>query len=141
MRVGRNNRPLFSLPRSHPVIQFFEACSSIPWPESWPDGVEQEWDSVVEGRRCSFSDFMHANICFDVVLDGWLQRPNSLTPEETCRLNESLPFLRSLLSECEVAAMKDNNSKVIVIIGQIKSAFDLWEEAIRHRVKEDQLTL
>jgi hypothetical protein len=140
MRVHRNNRPLFSLSPSHPVIKFFDACSRIPWPDGWPQGTDQEWDSIAEGRGCTLSSFVYEHLCFDIVLEGWLTRPPTLASDEVGLLDKTLPRMRMQLSECEAAAMRDGNTAALAVISDINSALNRWEDAIRFRIAEDHLS-
>jgi hypothetical protein len=80
-RIEELNRGVLELEDSHPAKQFLEAfmdcvadCAGreIGWEDQIP--IEQEWISVVDGRNRTFSGFVYQFLCYDIVLDGILQK-------------------------------------------------------------------
>ncbi len=110
----------------------------IPWPGKEADAFDQTWFSDVDQRRWSFSSFAYAYISFDLVLDGWIDRPNSLTMGERKALAE-FPRMRTLINECQSAAENDKNRRVLDLLPVIRSWLDTWQECIGSRIEEDKL--
>ena len=44
--------------------------------------IDQAWQSAIDGRTWTFSGFIYAVICFDIVLDGFLENAPYLTESE-----------------------------------------------------------
>ena len=80
--IEEMNAPVFELEDSHPAKQFLSAfmdcrmnCSERELGSGDQRPVDQAWVSASDGRTWTFSDFIYAFICFDIVLDGLLKAP------------------------------------------------------------------
>lgn len=144
--IHSKNNPLAALPDSHPAKRLLFAhaecrrdCAGrdVPWRNR--EAIDQEWDSKIEGRRKTFSAFVYEHICFDLVLESWLERPPAVTDGEKW-IQDRLPRLRALLNECEQAASADENRKIVEMVNQVRRYLDLWDEAINRRISEDCIT-
>jgi hypothetical protein len=142
MIVRKLNRPLFSLPDTHPARKFLEefiACrefcvgKEIGTPSSPP--VDQDWFSELEQKKWTLSAFAYSFLSFDVELDGWLSSAPQMTQSEIAALG-TLPTLKILLSECERQAKLDENIAVLPLLARLNYLFDLWEKCILSRVKQ-----
>jgi hypothetical protein len=142
LRIHRKNDPLAALPDSHPAKRLIIAhaecrrdCAGrdIPWPGR--ECVDQEWDSEIAGRHMTFSGFMYEHLCFDLVLESWLERPS----DRERMVRDRLPRLRGLLDECQRAATADQNHKLIEMVNQVRGYLDLWDEAINCRIREEHI--
>jgi hypothetical protein len=142
LRICRKNDPLAALLDSHPakrlIIAHAECCRDcagreIPWPGR--EAIDQEWDSEIAGRRTTFSDFMYEHLCFDLVLEPWLERLSDCQ----VMLRDRLPRMRGLLDECQRAATIDQNHKIIDMVNQVRAYLDLWDETINRRIREGRL--
>jgi hypothetical protein len=74
----------------------------------------------------TFSGFVYAYLCFDLVLDSWLEEPANR--ERLSR--DRLPRMRALLDECQNAAVADGNHKVIEMLNQVRAYLDLWDDVL-----------
>jgi hypothetical protein len=144
-RVHSLNRPLFELPPTHPAVRALiahadcrERCvgKEIPWLGKEAEAFDQEWYSEIEVRTLSFSSFAYEFISYDLVLDGWIERKPGLSADEKCIL-ESLPKLRGLMDECEVAAGACQNSRVLDGVAIVRHWLDALENAIVYRMQVD----
>ncbi len=144
MDVYEINRPLFSLPESHPAHRFLRAFITcrrdcvgreIVLPADKHDPVDQEWYSISDDRTWSFSALAYTFLSFNVELDGWLTDAPCLTEAEKGVLDK-LPYLRTLLSECVAAAIGEKNTEILVMIEQVRGLLDLWETCITVRLEE-----
>lgn len=145
LRIHPKNNPLAALPDSHPakrlVIAHAECCRDCAGRDvAWPgrEAVDQQWNSEIDGRRHTFSGFVYQYLCFDLVLEPWLERPLVLTEYER-QIQEGLPRLRGLLEECERAADAEQNHKIIEMLNQVRGYLNLWDEAIGQRIAEDHI--
>jgi hypothetical protein len=102
----------------------------VVWPGREKEAFDQEWYSETDHRKWTFSGLVYAYVCFDLVLEGWLDRPPAATEAEREYLSQ-FPRLRSLIDECEAAAQADHNLEVSTRIPQLRSFFELYEDAIR----------
>jgi len=143
MHVFEINRPLFTLPESHPAHRFLRAfitCRSecvgreIVLPNDVHEAVDQEWYSTADDRTWTFSAFAYMFLSFDVRLDGWLTDAPHLTESEKGILDK-LPYLRTLLTECRTAAVDDKNTEVATMVEQVRGLLDLWENCITARLE------
>jgi hypothetical protein len=96
--------------------------------------VDQEWYSSTDERTWTFSAFAYTFLSFDVELDGWLTGSPRLTESEKGVL-EGLPYLRTLLNECETAAAAHKNNEIFDMIEQVRSLLRLWEHCITARLE------
>jgi len=84
----------------------------------------------------TFSGFMYEHVCFDLVLEPWLERAPRQT-EFDRSFRDRARHLRALLEECERAALRDHNSRITEMVNQVRGYFDLWDEAIDRRLTDD----
>jgi hypothetical protein len=149
LRIHRRNDPLAALSDSHPAkralilhgeCQRDCAGREIQWPEGKREAVDQVWISELDRRRWTFAGFVYAYICFDLILDGWLERPPFLTNCEREDLAK-MPRLYGLLDECEQAAQAEDNLTIIGMLRQVREFLNAWEAAIFQRIKDDRLPL
>ena len=140
-RVYRANRPLFSLPETHPARRFLNAfmqvledCvgKEVPYEGYEHLAVDQEWFSATDLRTWKSSSFAYAYLSFTVELDGWLVNAAAPTDGER-NVIERLPYLRLLVNECKEACIGEGNERVLVMALQVERLFDLWEACIRER--------
>ncbi len=142
MHVYSINYPLFRLPDSHPAHRFLRAfitcreqCVGREFVLPGDDhaSVDQEWYSLADDRTWTFSAFAYTLLSFDVELDGWLTNAPHMTTSEAGVLDR-LPYLRTLLGECEAAAVDNRNTEILAIIEQVRNLLDLWENCITTRL-------
>lgn len=83
-RIHPKNRPILELPadkRAHAALvarlegQRQYAGREIPWPKREHDADDQEWHSSLDGRTWRFSAFIDSFVCFDLILDEWINHP------------------------------------------------------------------
>jgi len=136
--IHRKNRPILQFAETHPARAVLEArwkcqreCAGCEL-----DDIDQEWQSEIDNRRWTFSGFVYSYVCFDLVLRGWLDRPPQLAEDEV-GVFDHVARLRSLLTECQEAAARDRNHPVLEMIPMVFRFLDLWEEAVRLRIRED----
>jgi hypothetical protein len=136
MKVHKFNRPLFSLPKSHPARKFLEAfiqcgkeCIGREIAAVPEDEIDQKWFSQIDKREWRFSEFAYTYLSFDVVLDGWLNNDVEMTASER-RVLDALPRLRTLLSECETTVREEHNIALLPLIFEVRHLLDLWEFCI-----------
>jgi hypothetical protein len=143
MHIYRVNRPLFSLPESHPAHRFlrqFIKCQQncvgreIPYRGREHLAVDQEWFSATDKRMWHFSGLAYMYISFTVELDGWLTDAPAATESEKSTL-ENLPYLRTLLGECKEACLDNGNTTVLAMVEQVEEVLDLWEFCIEERLR------
>jgi hypothetical protein len=142
LRIHRKNDPLAALPDSHPAKRLIIAhaecwrdCAGRDIPSPRRESIDQEWDSEIAGRHMTFSGFMYEHLCFDLVLESWLESPSACEQ----MLQDRLPRLRGLLDECHRAATAGQNHKLIQMVNQVRRYLDLWDEAINRRIREDHI--
>src|SRR5690606_5595631 len=130
------NREIFSLPESHPARRFLQAFMECRrdcvGKEASDSPIDQEWQSLTDGKLWSYSAFAYRFLSFDIVLDGWLTLAPKRTANEQRWLSE-LPRWRTLLSECKHAAEFDENRAILPFIAQVLDMFALWERCILER--------
>jgi hypothetical protein len=139
MEIRKKNRRLFLMPFTHPARRFLEeflACldecvgREIGTPDNAP--LDQAWHSEVDGKRWTFSSFAYTFLAFDIELDGWLTDAPQLTESERNVITH-LPYLRTLLLECEAAAHRERNDAMLPLIDRVQHLLDLWEDCILSR--------
>ncbi|HUE71077.1 MAG TPA: hypothetical protein VMP01_09325 [Pirellulaceae bacterium] len=147
-RIHPKNRPILELPKDHPahatLVARFEcqrqcAGREIPWPGREDAAVDQEWHSSLDGHSWRFSGFVYSFVCFDLILNEWIDHPPHVTESEKATLTK-LPDLHGLLDECQAAALRDANAPVLEMIPIVRRFFSLWEKSIRLRIEQDGLT-
>jgi hypothetical protein len=148
LEIDPQNDKLATLDDSHPAKQVLilhavcrRDCSGreIPWLDREDEAFDQEWMSCIDKRLWTFSGFIYSYVCFNLVLNEWINRPKFITPDEHYVLT-NIPRLRSLLNECLAAAQAENNTRIIAILPKATAFIDEWECSILHRLKEDKLT-
>jgi hypothetical protein len=139
MQIEELNGPLFELEDNHPAKKFLMAfidcltnCVGRQYDFGQQTPVEQEWESATDGRIWTFSGFVYAFLCFDIVLDGLLENASYLTASEVSAIDE-LPLLRSMMNECADAARECGNSEIIVLADQVLNMLGLWDQYLSYR--------
>jgi hypothetical protein len=141
MHVYRLNAPLFELDMRHPARRFLEAfieCRRYCVGKEL-HGVDQEWWSPSTNRTQTFSSFAYEHLSFDIQLDGWLSDSPSATASER-RVLETIPGIRSLMTECQQAAIDEGNDMVIEMVDRVLHMLELWERCIDARLQGKQET-
>jgi hypothetical protein len=143
-RIHSKNKPILQLPSSHPARRALEQhlecrfqCVGRELGDVAP-AIDQEWYSAVRGRNYSFSAFAYEVISFDLILHGWVTHPPELAEDEKWWLDVS-PHLRAQIDECLAASEADGNTEIIELVGMVNEWFDLMDESVRLRVREDRV--
>ena len=138
MAIEEENAPVFDLDRSHPARKFLKAfidcqsdCAGCELGDRG-DPIDQEWMSSTDGRRWTFSGFVYAVICFDIVLGGFLENAAYLTESEVCAADQ-LPTLRLMMQECAAAARQNSNQQIVGMIHQVQEMLNLWDAYLDFR--------
>lgn len=137
MRNEDINPCVLALDDSHPAKRFLSAfiecrdnCVGL---ELGPDEpIDQEWESLTEGRVWTFSGFAYTFLSLDVLLDDFHQRipgPN----EANFNWPWNLPRVRSLMKECAQAARQSGNDEILELTDQVLEMLSLWEEYLKFR--------
>jgi hypothetical protein len=139
MRIESMNRPVLDLDDTHPAKKFLNAfmdcLADCAGRELGLDGetpIDQEWRSATDGRVWTFSGFVYAFLCFDILLDGFLESSPSLTESEKFAAQE-IPRLRSMMEECAQAAQRDGNRDILELTDQVMTMLSLWEQYLSFR--------
>jgi hypothetical protein len=139
MRVESKNRKVLELDDSHPARRFVEAfidcrmsCAGRELDLGGQVPIDQAWTSASDGRVWTFSGFIYSYICFDIELDGFLQRVPNLTPSEVEAARE-LPRFRLMMNECAEAARQSGNSEILELTDRVLEMLTLWEEYLSYR--------
>ncbi|HEX4147184.1 MAG TPA: hypothetical protein VHY91_27045 [Pirellulales bacterium] len=133
------NRPVLELDDAHPAKRFLTAfmdcrmnCSERELDIGDQVPIDQTWTSATDGRTWTFSGFIYSVICFDIVLDGFLQGVPYPTESETASAQE-VPRLRLMMNECAQAARQCGNNEILDLTDQVQGMFNLWEEYLDYR--------
>lgn len=88
------------------------AGREIAWPKQQP--IEQEWFSITEQRKFTFSGLIYGFICFNADYQGWTQTapPERLRDEDHWAIKQ-LPRMIALVNECKAAATKNKNAEIL----------------------------
>ncbi|WP_425614315.1 hypothetical protein NA78x_004182 [Anatilimnocola sp. NA78] len=135
MRVYKLNKPLFQSEASHPARRFLEAfvtCRKLCVGREL-EGIDQRWQSTVDGRERKFSSYAYEALAFDVILDGWLTDAKGITDSEQVTLN-ALPAHEQRMRECREAAILGVNTPVVQFTNVVLEMFALWRHAIEYRI-------
>ncbi len=139
MHVEDLNGPVWELDDAHPAKRFLDAfvdCrSTCAGRELGLDGrksIDQQWRSASDGRVWTFSGFVYMFLCFDIVLDGFLESTPNPTASETAAAKE-LPLLRSMMHECAEAARESGNGEILELTGQVLGLLNRWDEYLHFR--------
>ncbi len=91
------------------------AGREIAWPNQTP--LEQEWFSMTEQRKYTFSGLIYGFICFDPDYRGWTETapPESLRDEDRGAI-EQLPRIVAIINECKAAATQDRNFEILKLL-------------------------
>jgi len=134
---------LREFPADHPAVRALqvhaETCDicvgkEIDWPHLGVVGIDQTWFSDVEFRDMRFSSFAYQYISYDLFLDGWVESAPEATEAELGFL-EDMPKMRTLLDECEQAALDAQNGGILPLVKTAKEFIDAMECAILFRFK------
>jgi hypothetical protein len=124
------------LPDSHPAKRLVIAhaqcrrdCAGrdIPWHDR--EAIDEEWHSLIVGRRMTFSGFIYQYVCFLLESMSWIER------REQCEQmsQEYIPRLRGLMDECYRAATANDNPAILEMVGKVRAYLDAWEDFIAWR--------
>ena len=116
------------------VLALAKACKDIDILINNAGAIPVGNIASIDDRTWTFSAFAYTFLSFDVELDGWLTNAPHLTKTET-RVLDKLPYLRTLLCECETAAVEGKNKDILTMICQVRNLLDLWENCIVARLK------
>ena len=131
------NPCVLALDHSHPAKRFLSAfvecrdnCVGL---EIGPDEpIDQEWESLTEGRDWTFSGFAYTFLSLDLLLDDFHQRvpcPN----EANLNWPWNLPRVRSLMKECAAAARQNGNDEILEATDEVLKMFNLWDDYLKFR--------
>jgi hypothetical protein len=98
----------------------------------------QQFYSEALDRRHSFSAFAYEVISFDLILEGWVNRPANLSDDEKWWLDVA-PQLREQMQKCLAAAKADGNTEMFGLIDMVNEWFGLMDDSIRLRIREDRI--
>ena len=133
------NGPVLELDDAHPAKRFLIAfmdcrmnCAGRELDFGDQTPIDQAWQSAIDGRTWTFSGFIYAVICFDIVLDGFLENAPGLTESEVCAADQ-LPELRLMMEECAAAARQCNNDEIVEMTQEVQEMLNLWEEYLNFR--------
>lgn len=137
MRNESLNPRVMALDDSHAAKRFLSAfieCrSNCVGLELEPgEHVDQEWQSLTDGRLWTFSGFAYAFLSLDIALDDFHQRALSPT-DANATWPWDLPRVRSLIHECAQAARQSGNSVVLERVSEVLRMLSLWEEYLKSR--------
>lgn len=143
-RIHRKNWPLFdSLPIDHPAIQTLirhaECRRDCVARELGNNQLDQRWFSPSLQREYLFSNLAYQHLSFSLILSGWIHHLPQLSDDERGVL-EGIAPLRQLLDECETAARVACNSRMLLLLEQVREFLDCWERSVWLRIKENGLT-
>ena len=145
--IHPKNNPLSELPDSHPAKMVLFAhgqcrrdCvgKEIPWRGHESEAFDQEWRSQLTGRKFLFSSYAYMFISFDLILEEWLNHPPHATESEK-QMFGYIKLQNALLDECEQAATKEDNTRILALLPQIRKYNDLRLQAITERWRIDEL--
>jgi hypothetical protein len=134
---------LRTLPEDHPAVRALQmhaeardVCvgKEIDWPHLGIVGIDQAWFSDLAFREQRFSSFAYEYISYDLFLDGWVESAPEATEAELGFL-EDVPKKRTLLDECEQAALAEQNAAILPLIAKAREFVDALEKAILYRFK------
>ena len=136
--IENMNRPVLELDEAHPAKRFLSAfmdcrmnCSERELEIGDQTPIEQTWTSATDGRAWTFSGFIYAFICFDIVLDGFFQRAPNLTESEAAASGGAK--VRLMMNECAEAARRDGNGEIVEMTHQVQEMLNLWDEYLNFR--------
>ncbi|HEX3654794.1 MAG TPA: hypothetical protein VHV55_03260 [Pirellulales bacterium] len=139
MRIIELNQPVFNLDGAHPakmfLLAFVECLEDCPLRELGLDGtgpIDQSWCSTTDGKLWKFSSFVYSFLCFDILLDGFLENAPHLTASELGAAAE-IPRLRALMHECAAAAERDRNEEILTLTDQVLRMLSLWDSYLEFR--------
>lgn len=139
MRIESINGAVLDLDDAHPAkafllafIECLEDCAARELGLGGATPIDQAWWSLTDGRLWKFSAFVYSFLCFDIVLDGFLQNARHLTESETAAAAE-IPRLRSLMHECAAAAQRDGSGEIVELTDQVLRMLSLWESYLEFR--------
>jgi hypothetical protein len=147
-RIHLKNNPLHALPDSHPAkvlllahAECRQTCfgREIAFRGYEEEAFDQEWQSVLLGRRFDFSAYAYICISFDLILEEWLTHPPYATKGKM--IVAAMPFHHRLLDECEQAATSQGNVRILELLPQVREWLDLYLLAIQERWKTDSVEL
>lgn len=139
MCIESLNRPVLTLEDTHPakrfLIAFMQCLDDCAGRELGLDGetpIEHEWFSSIDGRTWTFSGFVYAFLCFDIVLDGFLENSPVLTEAEKSTIEE-IPRLRAMMDECIKSVRDSGYPEILKLANQVMTMLSLWEEYLAFR--------
>lgn len=144
-RINRKNDPIAAFSDDHPAKRLLLAHShcwrecagrELVWPGREQEAFDQELRSKVKPGQWRFSYLIYAFICFELILTEWLTHPLEMTDSERNML-ESLPRTRAIFAECQAAADKDGNTRVLELLPLPEAFFNAWEASILARLAVD----
>lgn len=149
-RIHPANRSLLrKLPADHPAARLLQIQAEardvcvgreIDWPHVGIQGIDQSWQSKIDGKRWEFSAFAYIYLSYDLILDTWLELPPNLTEGEQKQLDE-LPRLFVLLDECEQAVSADLNTAMLPLVVKAKEYLRALQYALRSRCTSSDVRL
>lgn len=95
--------------------------------------LDQEWQSKIRSRVQRYSGLAYEFISYDLILDGWLEMPPSPAITEISQLKSIDPLLRTLLAECEEAAIQNANVAILPLVEKVRVYLDAYRAAILSR--------
>lgn len=134
-----------ALAESHPLrralVAHDRACDvcvghEIEWPDAPGCAIDQEWVSAIDGRRWKFSSFAYSFISYDLILSDWIDNPLPVDQ----RVRDYVAELRrqqELLEECEAAARRDANERMLTMVAAARAYYDAYEAAFEWRFGAD----
>jgi hypothetical protein len=137
MRNESLNPCVSALDDSHPAKRFLSAfiecrdnCVGL---ELGPDEpIDQEWESLTDGRVWTFSGFAYTFLSLDLLLDEFHQSipcPN----ESNANWPWNLRRVRSLMNECAQAARQSGKDEILELTDQVLQMLSLWEQYLSFR--------
>jgi hypothetical protein len=110
----------------------------IPWTGKEHEAFDQSWDSKLIGRQFAFSSYGYCFLSFSLILEEWNSHPPFVTEAEKATFVRVL-LQEKLLDECQLAANKEKNTRVLDLLPSIRSYNDLLLKAINYRWEVDGL--
>ena len=144
-RIDRKNDPIAAFPDFHPakrLLLIHSQCRrecvgrEIAFIGREDEAFDQQFTSQVDANPWRFSAFAYIHLSFTLILTEWLEHPRYMTDDEQAVL-ANLPKLRMLLAECQAAAERDANSRVLELLPLPEAYCDAREASIRARLEHD----
>ena len=133
------NAPILDLDDSHPAKRFLNAfmecrenCAGRELDLGGQDPVDQAWESAIDGSTWRFSDFVYANLCFTIVLEGFLTNAERLTDAEIATRKRRY---RGFSDDGGVhdTARQCKNGEILDLTNQVQQLLNLWEQYLSFR--------